>query len=192
MKKLLIVFLLIMMCGCKSEEKVTINYTYDIQYEKVDMSAYKGVNSTDHRFKSITVSELFNCVDNESSGVFLLGRSNCNCCQRVTRYINEVALKLGVDIYYIDAYNDKENLANSEYLQDKLKTYMYDILGTDENDEKVLLTPHLFQVINGKMGDSQICYDDLELDSSPTLAQIEKLEKVYERILKPFVKDSQD
>ena len=69
---------------------------------------------------------------------------------------------------------------------------MHDICAEDDEGNKALFTPHLFQVINGKMGDNQICYDNLELDSSPTLAQIEKLEKVYERILKPFVKDSQD
>ncbi|MDO4197651.1 MAG: hypothetical protein Q4D13_01515 [Erysipelotrichaceae bacterium] len=193
MKKLLCILMVFcVLCGCSSSQKETINYTYDIVAKKVDMSVYKGVNSTDNCFMEVGVSQLFNVIDNESSGLFLLGRSNCNCCQRVTRYINEVGMNLGVTIYYIDANSEEENLVDNKELQDKLQEYMYDILGTDENGEKVLLTPHLFQVINGKLGDNHICFDGLELDVSPTLDQISKLESVYERIIKPFSTINQD
>ena len=181
----LVVCLLFLVSCSKKEETVKPEYTYEIKSERVDMSAYEGVSSTDHNFRLITVSELFNTIDNKSSGIFFLGRSNCGCCQRVTRYINDVAKQLGVTIYYIDVYNENEPLDEKE-LQDKLYDYMYKILGKDENGNKTLLTPHLFSVVNGEFYKDKICFDGLVLDPEPTSDQVEKLENVYREIMEPF------
>ena len=187
MKKLLILLIVFVLFGCSNADKV--EYTYEIQSEKVDMSAYKGVNSTNHQFRLITPSELFNCIDNKSSGVFYLGRDNCGCCQKICRYLNETASELGVTIYYIDVFNEKEPLTIKAN-QDKLYEYMNEILGIDDSGEKVLLTPHVFSVVNGKFYDSLICYDGLELDTNPSDQQIKLLKDKYRNIMKPFINKS--
>ena len=183
MKKLVCLLCVLMLCSC-SGTKDTPQYTYDIVSDKVDMSAYPGVSSTNHNFRLVGISQMFNVIDNKSSAIFYLGRSNCNCCQKVCRYINEVAQELDVTVYYIDAYNEAEPL--TQEIMDRMKEYLSDILSENEDGEKVLLTPHVFTVINGKPRMGQICYDDLDFDYEPTQAQIDTLKDVYRNIMKPF------
>ena len=183
MKKMLLIILMLLLCSCAKQNGV--NYTYDIQSDRVDMSAYSGVSSTNHNFKLIVPSELYKCIENKSSGIFYLGRNNCGCCQKVCKYINEVAKELNVTVYYIDVFNEDEPLTVKAN-QDRLYEYMLDILGVDENGEKVLLTPQVFSVVNGEFYDSLICYDGIEMDSVPTSQQIEVLKNKYRNIMKPF------
>ncbi len=184
MKKLLLCFLLLLvLCGCKGKQEIpTPEYPYQIVSDKVDMSGYEGVSSTDHKFRLIKVQELFNTIDLRSSGVFYLGRHNCNCCQKVSRYLNEVAKELDVTVYYIDVYNPDEPLTEKE-LQDKLYEYLYEILGTDENGSKTLLTPQVFSIVNGEFYGSQICFDNYSLDNE---AKIEQFKDSYRSLMKPF------
>ena len=185
MKKLFLLLALLLFlsaCGKKEEKLPKVNYTYDIVSDRVDMSAYEGVSSTDHNFRIVKVQEFFNTVDNKSSGIFYLGRTNCGCCQKVCRYLNEVAKELNQTVYYIDVYNEEDSLTEKE-IQDKLYEYMYEILGTNEEGEKTLLTPQVFSVINGEFYDSQICFDDYSLDNE---AQIEKFKDSYRHIMMPF------
>ena len=184
MKKcLLILLMLITLVSCNSSAKP--EYPYTINSKNVDMSGYKGVNSTNHNFKGIVVDELFNVIDNKSSGIFLLGRSNCPCCQTVTRYMNEVAKELGVTIYYMDVYDEDEPITD-QATQEKLKEYMWDILSKDEEGNKTLYTPQLFSVINGKFVASQVCYDDIDFSDPPSDKQIENIKKAYRKIMEPF------
>lgn len=185
MKKILIVLMLLVLCACQKDEPIIDTSGYEIVSDRVDMSSYYGVNSIDHKFRLVTCKELFNTIDNKGSGVFYLGRSNCNCCQDVTKYLNEVAKELDVTIYYIDVYNPNDDLASSKELQDELLKYLHDICAEDDEGNKALFTPHLFQVINGELGDSQICHDGIFV-SDPTEKDIQNLKKVYTRILKPF------
>lgn len=187
MKKIFIILcavLVLFSCSRKEDNKQEIKYTYEIKSKSVDMSGYEGVNSVKHNFRLITPTELFNVIDNRSSGVFYLGRTNCGCCQRVCRYLNEVALELGVTVYYVDVYNEEEAMTDPS-IQEKAKEYLEPILG-EENGEKTLLTPQVFSLINGEFGGSQICFDNYVLDPTPSEDQIEKFKDSYRAILSPF------
>lgn len=184
MKRILSVLLiLLMICGCSN--KSDINYSYDINSSSVDMSAYPGVISTQHNFKLIKAIELYNVLDNKSSGLFYLGTSSCNCCQKVTKYVNEVARELGVTIYYIDVYNPEDDLSQPDNLELLMK-YLDPILGKNESGEKVVYTPHLISIINGEFKTSQICYDDLGISDLTDEKNVEKLKDVYRKIMEPF------
>ena len=185
MKKILImIFVLLMFTSCGGNNEGDVKYTYDIQAERVDMSGYKGVSSTNHNFMSTTVSEMCKAIDAKSSAIFYLGRDNCGCCQTVCRYIDEVARELDVTVYYLDVYNEKEPLTDS-INQDKLYEYLDEILA-EENGEKVLLTPQVFSIVNGKFHGSQICYDGIDFSNDPTDKQIETLKNIYRSIMEPF------
>ena len=187
MKKIILILAVMMlMCSCGKKEE-PVNYTYEIKSKNVDMSGYEGVNSTKHNFRLITPTEFFNAYDAKSSGVFYLGRTNCACCQRVCRYLDEVARELDVTVYYIDPYNEEESLTGNPELFAKMKEYMFPILGI-EDGEKSLLTPQVFSLINGKYAGSQICFDNYVLDLPPTDEQVEKFKDAYRAILRPFSK----
>ena len=84
-----------------------------------------------------------------------------------------------------DVFDEDEPLTD-QARQDQLFEYLYDILGTNEEGERVLLTPHVFSVVNGSFYASQICYDNMQFSDDPTESQIRKLEDVYKKIMKPF------
>ena len=193
-KKIITILLVLLVCfGCSSK-KNDINYTYDIVSYPVDMSKYDGVNSTDHMFKRITVDQLFNCIDNKSSGIFYLGRTNCGCCQTCISYMNEAAKQLNVYIYYIDVYDPDmpliipgEDCPECKANTEKLREYIWDILEITDSGEKELQTPTVFSVINGEFGDHLICMSNYSWDNPPTDAQKEKLINRYKQIFEPFV-----
>lgn len=188
MKKILLVLLLLICCGCSKSQE--INYTYDIVSKDVDMSGYEGVSSTQHMFKGITVDQLFNCIDNKSSGIFYLGRTNCGCCQTCCKYLNDAAARLNVNVYYIDVY-DKDMPLDTTEICDKLKSYIYDILDTVDG-KKELQTPTVFTVINGEFADHMICMNNQEWSTPPTEKEINKLTDRYIEMLKPFASENQD
>lgn len=197
MKKFLI-FLVIILCltGCKSEE---IKNNYDIVSYDVDMSGYDGVNSTMHAFKRVTVDQLFNCIDEKSSAVFYLGRTNCACCQTCVQYLNKAAMELNVTVYYIDVYDKDMPLVVSDgscpeckERTELLRQYLYDILFVNDEGEKELQTPTVFSIVNGEIADHIICLGNYQWDNPPTEAQINKIINRYKQILKPFSIESQD
>lgn len=183
-KKLVsIILILLLCCGCS---KYNINYTYDIKSIDVDMSKYEGVNSTNHMFRAITVDEFFNCVDNKSSGVFYLGRSNCACCQTCIQFLNKAALNLNVPIYYMDVYDERQPIMDEE-IMNKLKLYLFDIMN-EIDGKKELQTPTVFSVINGEIVDSIICLGDYVWEDEPNYFAKLLLVNRYSSILKPFSK----
>lgn len=186
MKKILsLLIILFTLIGCSN--KSGVNYTYDIQSRPVDMSGYDGVNSTDHNFEAITVQELFNCIDNKSSGIFYLGRTNCGCCQTTIAYLNQAAQDLDVTVYYMDVYDEQMPITDKE-IADKLKLYLFNILYVNEDGERQLQTPTIFSVVNGEIKDSIICLGDFAWDEDhPTKAQENQLINKYKEIFKPFV-----
>jgi len=191
-KKFIVCFLtLLFLCGC--DQRSNVNYTYDIQSTTVDMSAYKGVSSTEHCFRQILPSEFFNVVDNKSSGVFVIGYNDCPYCQQLMKYLNEVGLDLGVTVYYMDAKNSKEPFVYEGDIYNRVLEIIWDYTDADDDGVKYIWTPTVFSIINGEVvgfqigapkkinGDSDWTYDN------PSSSQIQHVKEIYEGILKPFV-----
>ena len=189
MKKHLIVLLLLISCiGCSNINKNEINYTYEIKYENVDMSGYEGINSTNHMFKKIYLSELENCIDNKSSGVFYFGTTMCGCCQQTIKYLDEASRKLNVTVYYIDTFDDIEpfsGIKDCDPCKDRYDRLLkiLDQVATENEDGKILETPTVFTIINGEIAASQICMND---------ENEKNMVDRYTKMLKPFIVENQD
>ena len=186
-KTVLVLLMLLLLCSCKENKTIEKpEYTFEIQSDRVDMSGYDGVTSTKHMFRVVKLSEVFRTIDEGSSGVFFLGRTNCGCCQEVTCILNEAATETGVTVYYIDPYDEEYNLVSDAEIRKKTMEYLYDILDENEEGEKDLMTPHFFTVINGHFGDSQVCFDYLKVENSDADGKASKLKKRYLEMLEPF------
>lgn len=191
MKKIIVtIIFLLLLCSCSKAPKV--NYTYDVVAEDVDMSVYDDLTSTDHCFKRVKTSELYNCYVKDSSGIFYLGYGTCPFCNKVIKYLNEVGLEMGVTIYYIDALNKEDLIIGDNTNIRRLTKFLEPILEKDENDKKVLMTPHVFTIINGEFYGSYVSLPyklngDLDFDDPPTEKQINKVKKIYRNLFEPFV-----
>ena len=178
MKKLLVLLLLVLCFACNGGVKPN---EYEVISTAVDMSGYEGVNSVNHNFKETTVSEITRALNEEGSGVFYVGYTNCSHCQKSVRYLNEVAQELGVIVYYVNAKNPDHPIQGESY--EELFNDLYDILNEDEDGKKAIFTPHVFSIINGKIVGSKI--SDAGGDDENSIKQ---LKNEYLKILEPFKK----
>lgn len=191
MKKIFVVIsFLLLLVSCSN--KPNVNYDYEINCKNVDMSIYDDMSSTDHCFKLITASELYKCCVNKGSGIFYLGYGTCPFCNKAIKYLNEVGMEMGVTIYYIDAMNEDELIIGNNANIKKLTSFLEPILDKDEEGKKVLMTPHVFTVINGDFYGSYVSLPyklngDLDFDTPPTSKQVKKLKNIYRDLFEPFV-----
>ncbi len=186
--KTILAILLLLLTGCSRKAVPKPEYRYEVQSTVIDMSAYSGVSSTKHNFRLVSIEEFYRTIDNGSSGIFYLATNTCGCCQNITKYLSEVATELGVTVYYIDAFDPQNDLSLREN-NDRLVSYIEPIMGTDDDGNKVVLTPHLITVINGELTGSQICFDDLGISDIGLERNVRKLEDVFRTILEPFVRE---
>ena len=155
MKKLLIVILsvILVLSGCDKKEERPLGITTEIAGAKeVDMSSYQDMSDYDHRFLEVKATDLLDLLNDEGSGIFYLGSTSCPVCQFLVRYMDEAAEELNTTIYYIDVY-DEEGTFEKAY-QDVYDA-LYDVLG-EVDGTKVLQTPHVLTVIDGKIAASLV------------------------------------
>lgn len=179
MRKVFIVLIsLFILCSCADKPK---NNGFEIECEDYDMSVYKDVPK-DSCFKKIKITEIDRCIKEKGSGIFYLGYIDCVFCQSMVWLMNEVGQELGVTIYYIDAFDEEEPYFDYEdmYIED-----LYDTLD-EEDGEKIVMTPHVFTIINGNIKDSQISSNFWDVDN-PTDKMIKALRSRYQEMFKPFV-----
>lgn len=100
-----------------------------------------------------TVDEIINILE-KGTGIVYLGFPECQWCQRYTKYLNEVALDLGIDkIYYYNIRQDR--IDNSEeYL--KIVSILKEYLQDDEEGNKRIYVPSIIALKKGEI----IGFDD--------------------------------
>lgn len=179
MKRLITILISVfILCSCGNKPK---DNGFKIVYEDYDMSIYKGVPK-ESCFKKIKITEIDRCIKEKGSGIFYLGYEDCHFCQSMVWLMNEVGQELGVTIYYIDAF-DKD-----EYFFDYEDMYIEDLYDTlkEEDGEKIVMTPHVFTIINGVVKESQISATFWDVED-PTEEQIDALKSRYKKMFNPFV-----
>ena len=180
LKKIVCVLLLVLVCGCATSTKYEIT---ELNSFKVDMSAYKKMNSINHQFSGITCEELLRLIDEKGSAVVYMGFPGCPNCREATKLVNQAAIESGITVYYINV-DDKSNLY-SQYVE-QLEEELYSIL-PEIDDEKNLRFPFLFAVKDGVPSENY-CGLISEYDGSETTDQ--KMITIYKNIMKDFVKEA--
>lgn len=192
MKKILsilIILLSLSACGNKNYPSPDLSKEYTIETYMVDMSGYNNLKSTGHMFKGTTVAELKKTVDEKGYGVFVLSRTSCSHCQLAMQYLNEVANKLDVYVYYIDAESNTYPILGTDSY-DTLYEILEPVLEVDSTGEKAIQTPDVFTIVDGEITANMV--GTTWTGSNYDEDDVKQLEDVYTSMLKPFSALSQD
>ncbi len=185
MKKLLLCLVLIFgLFACGGHETAINEIT--IESYDVDMSGYKGVNSTNHNFKGISPDEVIRLIDEGGSAVIYMGYEGCHVCQEAVQYLNEVAQNLGVTVYYLDCNSPIYPVRDEVFTN--LVTALDSILETNDAGEKTIFTPHVFTIVNGELNKGHISVVSSWEEGNPSEESIKELEDIYADIMAPFAK----
>ena len=103
------------------------------------------------------------------------------------RYLNEVAQELGVTVYYINIDRADYNIRGDREAYDRVLSELGPVLG-EEDGEKIILTPDVFQICNGEFGDNHIGLTGNWEGSDPSQASINQLKEYYRQLLTPYIR----
>lgn len=124
---------------------------------------YKLV-STDNVFVYKNADEIINMMEH-GTGVVYLGFPECPWCQSYVRYLNEVAIEVGIDeIYY---YNIKKDRDNNTDNYKKMVSILENYLLFDNKGVKRIYVPNVSFHINGEViaVDFETAFDTNGLDN---------------------------
>lgn len=161
MKKLILSLLvLVSLVGCtsntsvssstsSSEETYTITNSVELNGFTTKLPGYKWVGSEIGNFKEVTMKESVRLFEEKGTGLVYYGYTGCQWCERFLPQLNQVALKTGVTIYYVDAaiFNEEESETYpilTEYLSSILST-------NEETGEKEMYVPLLIGIKDGEL-----------------------------------------
>lgn len=95
-----------------------------------------------------SIDEIINILE-KGTGIVYLGFPECQWCQRYTKYLNEVALDLGLSkIYY---YNIREDRKNNTKNYQKLVSILEEYLQNDEEGNKRIYAPSIIALKKGEI-----------------------------------------
>lgn len=186
MKKVIIILsTLLILFGCSKKDDGKRYEQMNLETYKCDMSLYESMSSTEHQFEGINVAQLKRVFDEKGNALIVFSYTDCPHCQKIIKYINEIAKELNVTVYYLDAYSKKYPIVGTDDYQ-ILFDLCEPILEKDsETNKKVLQTPMLFSIINGEHYDHMI---GGSLSDPPTETEINKLKEQIKEIILPFSK----
>ena len=94
------------------------------------------------------VDEIINILEN-GTGIVFLGFPECPWCQRYAKYLNEVALDMGIEkIYYYNIREDRKN-NTEDYL--KMVSILDEYLQYDEEGNKRIYAPSIIALKKGEI-----------------------------------------
>ncbi len=164
-------------------EEVTITNSVELAAVKTNLSGYKWVGDEIGDFEETSLKETIRLFDEEGSAVVYYGYVGCPWCERALPELNKVALKTGIQIYYVDA---SVSPAAEDY--QSLTENLGDALSTDEETgEKEMYVPFVVGIKNGKVvGSHTALVDGFEIkDDSSQMSdsQKQKLQDIYMDII---------
>lgn len=94
------------------------------------------------------IDEIINILE-KGTGIVYLGFPECKWCQRYTKYLNEVAIDMGISkIYYYNIREDRK--LNTENYQ-KIVSILENYLQNDEEGNKCIYVPSVIALKKGEI-----------------------------------------
>lgn len=126
----------------------SFNYKEKVIKDNIKFSKEYNLVSEDNVFVYKNIDEIIKIMEN-GTGVVYLGFPECPWCQAYVKYLNEVALDVGIDkIYYFNIKEDREN--NSDNYK-KIVSILDSSLLYDSEGNKRIYVPNVSFHINGKL-----------------------------------------
>lgn len=135
-----IVAIVLLVLNREPKEKIeTDAEKFSKEYTEVDKNNVFVYRDTD---------QIINILE-KGTGIVYLGFPECPWCQRYSKYLNEVALDLGVEkIYY---YNIREDRSNNTEEYQKIVAIIEDYLQYDEEGNKRIYVPSVIALKKGEI-----------------------------------------
>lgn len=123
----------------KKSKPVTDSMKFSEEYNEV---------AKDNVFVYRNIDEIINILE-KGTGIVYLGFPECPWCQRYVKYLNEVAVDMGVEkIYYYNIHEDRKN--NTEKYQ-KIVSILDSYLQNDEEGNKRIYVPSVIAIKKGNI-----------------------------------------
>ncbi len=123
----------------KKDKKETDSIKFNKEYTEV---------SKNNVFVYRNIDEIINILE-KGTGIVYLGFPECPWCQRYVKYLNEVAMDMGVEkIYY---YNIREDRKNNTDKYQKIVSILNDYLQNDEEGNKRIYVPSVIAIKKGEI-----------------------------------------
>lgn len=110
------------------------------------------------------LDEIINILE-KGTGIVYLGFPECKWCQRYTKYLNEVAMDMGISkIYYYNIREDRK--LNTENYQ-KIVSILENYLQNDEEGNKRIYVPSVIALKKGEIVgfDDETAWDTKEFET---------------------------
>lgn len=164
-------------------EQVTITNSVELAAVKSTLSGYKWVGDEIGDFEETSLKETIRLFDEKGSAVVYYGYVGCPWCERALPELNQVALKTGIKIFYVDA---SVSPASEDY--QSLTENLGDAISTnEETGEKEMYVPFVVGIKNGEVvGSHTALIDGFEIknDSSQLSdSQKQELQDIYMDII---------
>lgn len=143
--------------------------------------------SSDNVFVYKSAEEIINLMEH-GTGVVFLGFPECPWCQYYVRYLNEVAIEVGIDkIYYYNIKKDRDKNTDS---YKKMVSILEDFLQYDDNGVKRIYVPNVSFHVNGELigVDYETAYTTLGLEEPYMYWTDEAIENFKQKLYEPMYK----
>lgn len=167
-----------------------------LKTKTLDMSEYQYLDDEDPAFVQITFDEMLRLFEEDGTGVVLLSYETCPWCNRAVPVLDEAAKAEGIQVFYVDIYEDEmvKDKTEEEWNEalDTFYSYADSILKHETNEETgesepVLYVPLVIGIKNGEItGSHTSLVSSFTLTDETvqlTAAQHEELLADYEDII---------
>lgn len=132
------------------------------------------------------IDEIINILE-KGTGIVYLGFPECKWCQRYTKYLNEVAMDMGISkIYYYNIREDRK--LNTENYQ-KIVSILENYLQNDEEGNKRIYVPSVIALKKGEIVgfDDETAWDTKGFETPDEYWNTDEVNDLKEKLEKMIV-----
>lgn len=183
MRKYLLLFLLVLLCGCSTNNPSSSSSNVcGFDCEEANMDEYSLLEGNTHVFVEADYEQSLQMLENDSfTGIIYYGYPACPWCDEAIVEMNDAAKSLDLSIYYVNKKSE-ENLKQVA-LEEKIEAILDNAYGLmkDEEEKPHLFVPEVVVIKNGKIIDHHLGTFDAHDAHERDLNEEEKqqLENIY-------------